>query len=84
MEDGDDPNDPHGDGFGDDLMGDDDDREKLESLTEFQREARGGAKNKHSTDVESPPPPPTPRVCMSIHPERKSCGHVRSRFECLL
>ena len=41
MEDGDDPDDPHGDGFGDDLMGDDDDREKLESLTEFQREAGG-------------------------------------------
>ena len=40
--------------------------------------------NKHSTDVESPSPPPnTQRVCRSIHPEGKSCGHVRYRFECL-
>ena len=34
--------------------------------------------NMHSTDVESPsPPPPSPRVCMSIHPEGKSCSHLR-------
>ena len=25
----------------------------------------------------------SPRVCMSIHPDGKSCGRVRSRFECL-
>jgi len=25
-----------------------------------------------------------PHVCMSIHPERKSCRHIRSWFECLL
>ena len=25
----------------------------------------------------------SPCVCMIIHPEGKSCGHVRSRFECL-
>jgi len=43
----------------------------------------GIIENKHSTDVESPPPPP-PRVCMSVHPEGKTCRHVRSRFECLL
>ena len=34
-----------------------------------------------ASDVEFPPPP---RVWMSIHPEGKSCGHVRSRLECLL
>ena len=28
-------------------------------------------------------PSPTPRVRMSIHPEGKSCGQARSRFECL-
>ena len=26
---------------------------------------------------------PSSRVCMRIHPECESCGHVRSRFECL-
>ena len=34
--------------------------------------------NKHSTDVESPPPPPL--VCMNIHPEG---SWVRYRCECL-
>jgi hypothetical protein len=43
--------------------------------------ARGVVENKHSTDVESPPPPL--RVCMSNHPERESCRHVRFRFEWL-
>jgi len=37
---------------------------------------RGVIENKHSTDVESPPPPP--RVCMSIHPEGKSCSDLDS------
>jgi RNA polymerase-associated protein RTF1 len=36
--DGEDPNDPYGDGFGDDLMGDDDDRAKLSAMTELERE----------------------------------------------
>ena len=36
--DGEDPNDPHGDGFGDDLMGDDDDRARLAGMTELERE----------------------------------------------
>jgi len=31
----------------------------------------GGVENEHSTDVESPLPPP--RVCMSIHFEERSC-----------
>ena len=26
---------------------------------------------------------PSPRVCMSTHPEGNSCGHVQSRLECL-
>jgi hypothetical protein len=43
--------------------------------------AGGEIQNKHSTDVEHPPP--HPRVCMNICPEGKSCGHVRSGFECL-
>ena len=33
------------------------------------------------TDVEPPPHPL--RVCMRIHPEGKSRGLVRSRFECM-
>ena len=37
--------------------------------------AWGLLRTKHSTDVESPPPPP--RVCMSIHPEGKSCSDLR-------
>jgi hypothetical protein len=44
-------------------------------------------KNNCSIDAEFPPPSPPPpsplRICMSIHPERESCGHVRSRLECL-
>ena len=32
---------------------------------------RGVIENKHSTDVEYPPPP---CVCMSVHPEGKSCS----------
>jgi len=28
----------------------------------------------HSTDVESPPPPP--RACMRIHPDNKSCSDL--------
>jgi heme-degrading monooxygenase HmoA len=32
--------------------------------------------NKHSTDVEHPPP--LPRVCMSIHTERKPCSDLSS------
>ena len=42
----------------------------------FERAAdlgRGGIDNRHSTDVESPPPPYTLRVCMSIFPEGNSC-----------
>jgi len=30
------------------------------------RHGRGFIENKHSTDIDFPPPPP--RVCMSIHP----------------
>ena len=38
---------------------------------------RGVTANKHSIDVESPHPPPyTLRVCMSIHPEGKSCSNL--------
>ena len=37
-DDAEDPNDPHGDGFGDDLMGDDDDRARLAGMTELERE----------------------------------------------
>jgi len=36
---------------------------------------RGVIENKHSTDVESPSPPP-PCVCMSIHPEGESCSDL--------
>ena len=36
----------------------------------------GVIENKHSTHVESPPPPYTPRVCMSIHPKGKSCSNL--------
>ena len=32
---------------------------------------RGGVENMHSTDVQCPPPPYAPRVCMNIHPEEK-------------
>ena len=37
---------------------------------------RGGVENTHSTDFESPPPPP--RVCTSIHPELESCSDLGS------
>ena len=37
-DDAEDPNDPYGDGFGDDLMGDDDDRARLAGMTELERE----------------------------------------------
>jgi len=37
---------------------------------------RGLIENKHSSDVESPPPPPY--VCMSIHTQCKSCSDVGS------
>jgi hypothetical protein len=33
-----------------------------------------------SLRISTPPDEPSPRVCMSIHPEGKSCWHVRSRF----
>jgi len=36
-------------------------------LAMFAWLGRGVIENQHSTDVESPPPPP--RICMSIHPE---------------
>ena len=39
-------------------------------------QAGGVLRTGHSTDVESPPSPP--RVCMSIHPEGKSCSHLGS------
>ena len=39
-----------------------------------------GSQSKHWFDVESPPP--HPRVCMGIALAGRSCGHVRSRFEC--
>jgi len=44
---------------------------------------RGGFEIKHSTDVESTTEP-SPRTCtrMSIQPEARSCGHIRSRFDC--
>jgi len=45
---------------------------------------RGVIENKHSTDAESPPRRPRVYKYMSMHPKRKSCGHVRYRFECLL
>ena len=41
-----------------------------------RRQGRGAVQNKHSTNVESPPPPP--RLCMSIHPEGKSCSCLGS------
>ena len=44
---------------------------------------RGGIENKHSTDIESPSPPPL-RFSMSVHPEGKSVSHVPSSVECLL
>ena len=37
---------------------------------------RGVVENKHSTDVESSPPPP--RARMSIHPEGKACSDIGS------
>ena len=41
---------------------------------------RGVIENKHSTDIESPPPPPC--VCISIHPTLK-VSHVPISVECL-
>ena len=41
-----------------------------------------GIENKRSTDVQ--PPSSFLRVCMSVHPEGQSCGHVQSRMECVL
>jgi len=38
------------------------------------RAGRGDIKNKPSSDVESPPPPP--HVCMSIHNQGKSCSDL--------
>jgi len=46
--------------------------------------ARRVTENKHSTNVEFESPPTPPRDCMNIYPEGESCGHVRSRFKCLL
>ena len=43
------------------------------------RPGRGVVQNKHSTDVESPPPPP--RVCMSIHTGGKA--HAPMSGDCL-
>jgi hypothetical protein len=39
---------------------------------------KGCIKDKHSTDVESPPPPAPSRVCMSIHPEGQTCSDLVS------
>ena len=36
----------------------------------------GGNENKHSTDVESSPPPAHPCVCLCIHPEGESCSDL--------
>ena len=51
-------------------------------LRTVRHEVGGVTDNKHSTDVGCPPPPP--RIPLRFHPEGKSCGRVRTRFECLL
>ena len=38
--------------------------------------------HKHSTGFETCSNEPIPRVYMRIHPESKSCGHVRYGIEC--
>ena len=38
---------------------------------------RGVIENRHSADVEYPPP--SPHVCMSVHPEGKKCSDLGPR-----
>ena len=44
------------------------------SVGDAHQPGRGAVEKKHSTDVDSPPPPP--RVCMSIHPESRACSVI--------
>ena len=45
-------------------------------------EAGGVSRTSTQLDVESTKPVRV-RVCVGVHPQGKSCGHVRSRVECL-
>ena len=58
--------------------------EKIETIGDAYLAATGGGLSRTSIRPMFESPPPPPRVCISINPEGKSCGRLRSRFRVLV